>query len=86
MIWYGNTNHLKVGPVNVGDQLGNNANWEPYCGVLGDSAFLLGYCSYARDGVANPATAPRRPRSVSASAPGVFCHGCAHGCQRSQDL
>ena len=61
MIWYGNTNHLTVGPVNVGDQLGNNANWEPYCGVLGDSAFLLGYCSYAPDGVANPATAPDDP-------------------------
>src|ERR1035441_1426034 len=61
MIWYGNTNHLTVGPVNVGDQLGNNANWEPYCGVLGDSAFLLGYCSYAPDGVANPDTAPDDP-------------------------
>jgi hypothetical protein len=61
MIWYGNTNHLTVGPVNVGDQLGNNGNWEPYCGVLGDSAFLLGYISYAPDGVANPTTAPNDP-------------------------
>jgi hypothetical protein len=25
-IWYGYTNHVTVGPVNIGDQLGNNGN------------------------------------------------------------
>ena len=57
-IWYGYTNHVTVGPVNIGDQLGNNGNWEPYCGSLGDSAFLLGFCSYALDGSATPASTP----------------------------
>jgi len=57
-IWYGYTNHVTVGPVNIGDQLGNNGNWEPYCGILGDSHFLFGFCSYALDGSATPSSTP----------------------------
>ena len=57
-IWYGNTNHVSIGPVNIGDQLGNNGNWEPYCGTLGDAGFLIGFCSYALDGSATPSSTP----------------------------
>lgn len=54
LVWFSQSlNSVTNGPiVNLGDQVANQGNWEPYASVLGDSTFLIEANTFANDGSA----------------------------------
>ena len=52
LLWYdGAHGHYTNGPIyNPPDQAANQANWDPFISVLGDSVFLVGANTFADDG------------------------------------